>query len=75
MIKKKIKIINIDIIKIFMIFWLFYFQENGEEIERDLVEFVAFSKFNEDIDGLSSEVLKEIPTSVNTDTHILNNTN
>jgi len=65
--------INIDIIKIFMILLLFYSQENGEEIERDLVEFVAFSKYNGDIDHLSSEVLKEIPTSVNT--HTLNNKN
>jgi len=52
-----------------MIFWLFYSQENGDYIERDLVEFVEFSKFNGDIDALSSEVLKEIPTSVNTHTH------
>lgn len=39
-------------------------QENGDEMERDLVEFVAFSKCNENMDDLSSEVLKEIPTSI-----------
>lgn len=39
-------------------------QENGDDIERDLVEFVEFSKFNDDMDVLSSEVLREIPDSI-----------